>query len=514
MELESAPLPEGRFEGRKMGGGTVRPGKALVIGSGIGGLSTAILLAKLNYQVTVIEGNEQPGGLMRSYRRQGVECPVGVHYVGSLGKGEPLRRMLDHLGVGSEIPVERMGRDGTIDRYLFDDQFSFSLPEGIDAFEERLRQTFPDEQRQITEVMVGLRDVAARMYSLDFLCTAAVPLFALQYAEALEERLNKLGCSPRLRAVLGVATTLMGVSPPECPVFYHHMALASLLFSSWRLACDCNRMVDAFLGQLQKMGGSVLAGDSVTQIKIREKAVTGVVLQSGQELEAPLIVAAIHPRLMLNLLSEQDIRSAYRERILHLTDTEGIFSVNLAVDARRHAPWSHNLYRLKTDETGRARKGVFYQLRRGTGDTNLLTLMTSSSIKEWQRWEATKSGQRGNAYEEAKEGKADVMIKEALSFCGPFNGLKTLDVFTPLTLRDWTNCPDGTAYGVRRSTGQFLQLVSLQRPAAGGLYLAGQNAWSPGIIGTVLGSFQVVKQIIGFNRFQEELIRGSEMEGP
>jgi len=70
----------------KVGRDSVR-GKALVIGSGIGGLSTAILLAKLDYRVTVIEGSASPGGLMRGYSRQGVDCPVGVHYLGALGRG-------------------------------------------------------------------------------------------------------------------------------------------------------------------------------------------------------------------------------------------------------------------------------------------------------------------------------------------------------------------------------------------------------------------------------------------
>ena len=55
--------------------------KILIIGSGIGGLSTAIILAKLGFEVTVLEKNPQPGGLMRSYPRNGIECEVGVHYL-------------------------------------------------------------------------------------------------------------------------------------------------------------------------------------------------------------------------------------------------------------------------------------------------------------------------------------------------------------------------------------------------------------------------------------------------
>ncbi len=497
-----------------MGGRRDQPGKALVIGSGIGGLSTAILLAKLNYQVTVIEGNAHPGGLMRGYCRQGLECPVGVHYVGALGQGEPLRRMLNCLGVGSQIPVERLGQGGAIDRYLFDDAFSFFLPEGMDAFEEELRLSFPKEQGPISAVMAGLREIAAQMYRLDVLTSAEGILFDLQYLEALEERLARLGCSPRLRAVLGVATTLMDVSPLECPVFYHHVALVSLLFSSWRLACDSSHLVDVFVNRLRDLGGTLLSGNPVKGIWIREKRVSGVLLSSGRELEAPLIVAAIHPRIVLDLLGEQDVRHAYRERILQLQDTAGVFAVHLGVDAGRHPPWPHNVYRLHTDASGRTGEGAFYQLRRGSGETNLLTLMTHSPPGEWRDWEGTTSGQRGSDYEEAKERKAGIMLEEASRLCGPFSGLQKLDVYTPLTLRDCGHTPYGSAYGVRRSTRQLLPLISLQRPAAGGLYLAGQNAWAPGIIGTVMGSYQVVKSIVGFRRFQEELIRGSELEGP
>ncbi|MEQ8214374.1 MAG: FAD/NAD(P)-binding protein, partial [Smithellaceae bacterium] len=64
---------------------TVDGKNIVIIGSGIGGLSTGILLSILNYNVTIVEKNPLPGGLMRSYRRSGINCPVGVHYTGALG---------------------------------------------------------------------------------------------------------------------------------------------------------------------------------------------------------------------------------------------------------------------------------------------------------------------------------------------------------------------------------------------------------------------------------------------
>jgi phytoene dehydrogenase-like protein len=139
----------------------------VIIGSGIGGLSAAIILLKLGYNVRVIEKNRRPGGLMRSYTRHGIHCPVGLHYIGAMGNRQPLRRIFDYLGVSTSLPMERMGIDGPIDKYIFPD-FSFDLPSGIDAFEENLRAQFPGNNKQITILMDGIRRVARMMLSFDF----------------------------------------------------------------------------------------------------------------------------------------------------------------------------------------------------------------------------------------------------------------------------------------------------------------------------------------------------------
>ena len=54
---------------------------------------------------------------MRSYRRSGIDCSVGVHYVGALGEDEPLGKIFHLLGISVNDLFERMGQDGVIDRY-------------------------------------------------------------------------------------------------------------------------------------------------------------------------------------------------------------------------------------------------------------------------------------------------------------------------------------------------------------------------------------------------------------
>jgi len=484
---------------------TQAPKDVLIIGSGVGGLTAGIILAKLNHRVTVVEKNHLPGGLMRSYSRDGIDCPVGVHYMGSLDRGQPLRRLWDYLDITPLIPIERMGLEGVIDRYIFDD-FTFDLPEGIDAFEENLRSSFPRDNKHITSIIGDLRHISRALSSLDMLTSPGMTFLSSESFASIGEHLQRMGCSRRLLSVLGVPSTLIGVPLQECPAFYYYMTLASYLLSSWRLACNSSQMADAFVTRLTSLGGDVLTGDGVEKILIESGKVKGVVLQSGRALKTAAIIAAIHPGTVADMLPIEALRVTYAERIRQLENTKGLFGVNLAVDAGAHAALPYNIYQLYPEE-GVLSRGIFHQLRRsGQTGINLLSMITTSSIEEWNEWKRTVSGKRDQDYVEAKKEKARHFIDEATKLFGNLKGTKLLDIYTPLTIRDWVNSPDGSAYGIIRSTRQVMKTAFLKRTLIEGLFLAGQNSLAPGIMGTMLGSFQTVRNVIGHERFSREVM--------
>jgi phytoene dehydrogenase-like protein len=206
----------------------------VIIGSGVGGLSAGIILSLLQFNVTIVEKNPVPGGLMRSYRRSGIECPVGVHYVGALGEDEPLGKMFRFLGIGVADLFERMGQDGVIDRYIFD-KFTFDFPVSIDAYENNLRSMFPQDAAAIDVIMKDLREISGRMQETSFLLNQADPFQSIEYFNPMGEYLQKLNASIGLQDVLAMPSQLIGVPMTECPVIFHNMILAGYLFSCWRL---------------------------------------------------------------------------------------------------------------------------------------------------------------------------------------------------------------------------------------------------------------------------------------
>jgi phytoene dehydrogenase-like protein len=477
----------------------------VIIGSGVGGLSTGIILSLLNYSVTVVEKNPLSGGLMRSYRRGGIDCPVGVHYVGALGANEPLGKMFHILGIPIEDLFTRMGESGIIDRYIFED-FVFDLPVSIDAFERNIKSAFPAEITLIDVFMKNLREIAGRMLDPAFLINQGDPFQNMDFFQPMGEFLDKFDASAGLRAVLAVPCQLIGVQLVECPVIFHHMVLAGYLFSSWRLKVSGSTMADVFTRRFQELGGKLILNDGCDKIILDEGEVAGVRLNSGTNLGADTVVAAVHPKILLNLLEPDALKSSYRQRIANLKETEGVVAVQISVDASAHPEIDHNIYQRYNDEKELIKDGIFYQLRQSNDkDVNLISIFTRSLYSEWSKWENTISGKRGKDYEEKKLSIGQDLLQKANEVFGSLKNARILDVFTPLTLRDYVNCPEGSCYGVMRSSAQLLKIASLSKPLISGLFLAGQNAVAPGVLGTILGSFNAVRQIIGASRFAEEI---------
>ncbi|MCX5823680.1 MAG: hypothetical protein NTY86_09290 [Deltaproteobacteria bacterium] len=410
---------------------------------------------------------------MRSYARDGVDCPVGVHYFGAFGEGQPLRRMFDYLGVA--VAAERMGQGGPIDRYLFDD-FTFDLPEGIDAFAEALEAAFPEDRRPIATILGNLRAITDLQNSLSFLSSATIPFLDMDLFSPLTDYLTKMNCSARLRSVLCVASRWMGLSEHDCPVIYHHMALTSYLLSAWRLRGRGSDLAEAFISRFAGLGGSLICNDPAAAILTDGQGVAGVRLASGRVLRGTRVVAAVHPKAVLAMLPEGAVKPRQARRIRSLVETEGLFAANVAVDARTHPALPHNIYRLHTDREGWISDGVFYQLRAGREGKSHLMMITQSPFSGWRRWEDTTTGRRGADYQEEKIRRAD-----------------------------WVNSPDGSPYGIMRSVRQLPVASALHRAPLGGLFFAGQNALAPGMLGTVLGSFQAVRQIMGHELFDREV---------
>jgi len=92
---------------------------ALIIGSGMSGLTSGALLSDLGWRVCVLEQHYTAGGYTHSYERRGYEWDVGVHYIGDVGARTRTRSMFDYLTAGQ---LQWAPMDEEYDRFYIGDK--------------------------------------------------------------------------------------------------------------------------------------------------------------------------------------------------------------------------------------------------------------------------------------------------------------------------------------------------------------------------------------------------------
>ncbi|MBN2577091.1 MAG: NAD(P)/FAD-dependent oxidoreductase [Deltaproteobacteria bacterium] len=467
-------------------------GNVAVIGAGFGGLSTAIVLARLGLRVTLIEGEARAGGVLRSYTREGVDCPVGVHYFGSAAPGELLGDFFDVLQIRSALRLRRMGQGGVIDRFFFDDEV-FELPDTAERFEANLMARFPDAPEAVAFVM---RVCRAAMASLRTDTPEPVPPL-LPMTRTAAEVLAEMNLPRRLVDILALQGFLLGVDLSVCPAAFLLMATASLLMSAWELGCTGAEMAEALTRRALALGTDLIVGDAATEILVKNGRAAGVRLQSGRTIPADTVAAAIHPKTTVGLLGPQTLPASYREGIGRLRETDGILCVTALLDEEDHPPLDHNLYRVRGSPSRRL-AGVYGQLRpAGLPGKTRLTVLAETTYAEWARWHDTTTGRREPEYRAEKARRAAQALREIEEVTGPLRQPRIIDVWTPLTMRDWVAAPEGCTYGAKHSARDGLDFLVLCRPPLPGLFLVGQNAIAPGLLGVSMGVLRVAASIAG-----------------
>jgi phytoene dehydrogenase-like protein len=473
--------------------------RAVVIGSGIAGLTAGVLLAAAGWEAVLVEKNRRPGGLMRGYRRGGVDFPVGVHYLPALGPGESLRGLLDLATGGEDLGLAPLGEEGVIDRYIFTD-FTFDLPPGLPAFKAALLDRFPGESAAIEVIFDRLTRAADDILYLGRLIGGAASM-SLDDLTPTTEFLENLGCSRDLIRVMSASTHLVGVPAGQCPIWLHFFTLAGYISSCWRLTRPGEELAEAAARRFQDLGGRLILGRSAAEVTVESGRAAGVRLADGERLPAEAVVAALHPKALLGLLPDGAIKPALHKRVSALEETPGVFCLQAAFPEDAAPAKSENRYLI--DDQAPRPQTVFLQARPclKPGTTRLTAIM-GSPYENWAAWADSVTGKRPPGYYARKAELAADLLEIAGRQYGPLPEPEVWDAFSPLTLRDWVNAPQGGVYGVKRSVGQFTATASLAKRAAEGLYLAGQSILAPGVLGAGLSAIAAVGRIVGADRLR------------
>jgi all-trans-retinol 13,14-reductase len=507
---------------------------AIVIGSGIGGLAVAGLLAKLAHKrVLVLERHYAIGGFTHTFTRPGYEWDVGVHYVG--GVHDPASNERKWLEFLTEGRLDWASMGDVYDRFLIGSE-TYAFPAGRERWRETLKVRFPHDAKAI-DAYLAATAASTKWMGLYFAEKALPPALGGVAGRLMRAPFLRRGGHTTLEVLRGITNNLelIGVLagqwgdyglPPSQSSFAAHAAIAEHYFNGAAYPVGgAGQIAAALLPPIEREGGQVISAADVQRVLTPDGNAIGVGMADGRELLADLVISdagaiTTYGRLLegqpaaAKVLSE--IRRLQRSPgYLCLYAGLGVTSADAGLPKANlwvHPTADHdaNWRRFAADPEApmalyvsfpSAKDPTFESRFPGRSTVEILTFVPY----EWfARWEQTRWAKRGVDYDAFKARFKERLIEALYQYVPGARGhIAWAELSTPLSTRHFVNQDHGEAYGLGHTPARF-QLRSLgPRTPIAHLYLTGADVGLCGLMGALSGAALCASAVLRRNVFGE-----------
>mgnify|MGYP001110652590 CR=1 FL=1 len=514
-----------------------RPGRlngpydALVIGSGIGGLTTAALLAELGWRVAVLEQHYTAGGATHSYERAGYEWDVGVHYLGDMGARTTVRRMMDFLTQGQ---LDWAPMDAHYDRFFIGDRV-YDAVAGRAEFRDNLVAHFPREAQAIDRYLQLLGEVSRgmRTFTLDrtlppWAAAIAGPLLRRRLPPSFDrttwEVLSELTDDPELIAVLTGQWGDLGLPPKRSSFVIQALIAKHYLHGGFYPVGGAWRIADTILPRIRATGGEVFTYARVEQVLVQEGRACGVRMADGNEIAARCVISdagAINTFARL-LPAEVAGQHGYDRLIEGVKPSIGHLGVYIGLQGTAEEfrlpktnYWIYpgNDYDAALDRFLADPEGPFPAVyisfpsakdpdfaRRHPGKATI-EIVAPAPYETFAPWAGRTWGQRGKDYQALKQRYGERLLEHLYDKVPQVRGrIDYWEVSTPLSMKWFCGWERGELYGLDHDPARMRQRWLRPRTQIPGLWLTGQDIMSCGVSGAMMGGLAAATAIAGVRR--------------
>ena len=482
---------------------------AVVIGAGLSGLTSALLLARSGRKVIVAEQHHAPAPVVSGFERDGSFFDSGFHYAGGLDSNGPLQPLLRHLGLTAKLQLFSYNPAGFDRLRILASGAEYILPVGLTNIRHYLAGKFPaatvEIDRYLDEISSNWCNSPYLDLTADFSDFGSEPVHGC----SLFHRLEVFSRWPELQSLLSMHSLLYGVDPEHAPLALNSHVVGSYYQSASGIVGGGRRLIQALVELAAAAGVEFKCRAEVMRILVEKGAASGVRLRSGETLSAPTVIATVNPVLLPDLLPDSGLRPVYLKRLRALRQTFSAYIVfgkspQSLEFLRRQNMFVQRQAGIFSGFDRRLEERPFYlagadQGRRGE-ITGLIGIVPAhfSEVVGWNG-----PGKKRTAeYRDWKKGIGERLLKILRNSCPQLANMELVDLATPLTLRDYSMAPEGAVYGVGRLLGQYNPAPVTRLP---GLLLAGQGVSVCGLMGTLISGYMACGSILGHEFLRGEL---------
>ena len=314
----------------------------IVIGSGIGGLTSAALLAKAGKSVLVLEAHDRPGGYAHGFKRKKYQFDSGVHLISGCGPegyagGQIIYKTLHLLGLQDEIDFISINPFS----HAYYPGKDFALPQKMDDFIQTLGAQFPQQQEGLKALTELCLQLAEEISIADELMDSInheqgqqlMPALFKYRKSTLAEVAAEFISDPKLLGVFASNWPYLGLPPTQVSfVYWSTMLIGYMVDGAYYCKGGFQQLANILVKGLQQNGGAIQYRSPVEKIILQQERVAGVMV-NGQKVTAAVVVSNADIRQTIyKMVGEQYFPARYLQRIKKMQHSLSIFVVYLATD--------------------------------------------------------------------------------------------------------------------------------------------------------------------------------------
>jgi phytoene desaturase len=473
----------------------------VVIGAGMGGLSTAGRLAKAGRKVLVLEQHSGPGGYATGMRRGAYYFDFSLHSMDGVSPGGWAYGPLHQVGILDRVPFERLdpyylarlpGREIVVDANPF-------------LYEEALIRQFPAEasgMRAMFDEMLAVYRDAHRLhvdYTLERYPSPEAMLhnygaIIRASSETWQQFMKRYLSNAELMAVISALWTYCGLPPSRLNAATYILLWGSAHYHGAFYPQGGSQAINqAFEAIIRENGGDLLYGQRVTKLQVDKGLVVAAVTDQGLEVEASTFVSnANAPDTLLRLIDPEQLPAGYRNRVEVTPSSLSSFNIYLGLNRDLVAEgWpAHSVVVAENYDLEKQYQAtlsgqweeVTLLLAHYTAANPVCapaghSVLTIMCLAPWNYRGVWGTEGEANQYQAVKEEVAGILLRRAeKQLPGLCESIVTKEVATPLTNARFTLNRNGSLYGYEQSVeGMYLNRLNEETPIPN-LYLAG--AWT------------------------------------
>ncbi|KAL4223041.1 hypothetical protein ACF0H5_016518 [Mactra antiquata] len=528
----------------------------IVIGSGMSGLSTAVILGRAGYKVLVLEQHDQAGGCCHTFIDKGFEFDTGIHYIGKMMDGDMTRVLTDQMTEGQvtwcpmdpEFDIVAIGDPEKARKYTM-------LSGGKDKFAKHLEEYFPSEKVAIGKLMKALEEGKGAFWGV--LIPKILPLWLSKIAiktgiyhlvmrkfikmstKTFRSFLDDITDNEEFKAVIGYIFGDMGVVPSELSVLTYSTLINHYIPGAYYPVGGSSEIAFQMIPIIERYGGRVLVDAPISEILVNDKGrAHGVRVRRNNvdtDLFARRIISSAGVINTFKYLLPQEIavKSPLHRYITEIGPSIGCLTTFVGIDGNSaelglpkanmwaflNVDYERDLEEYKNltpDEASERECPLMFLSFPSAKDPtweekfpgkSVVLLITLCPWEWFKSWENGRVKHRGDDYNTIKERIGRQMWRQCEQLFPAVEGrLEYMDVGTPLSNKYYLGQPEGEMYGMNHSMNRFDPELSMYlRPQTGipGLYLTGQDVLTASFSGAMHSGLLTASAILHRNLFND-----------